>query len=82
MSSVHAKVTSKGQITIPQEVRQEMGVRAGDRVLFSIEHDGSVVIRKVPTRSLDDLVGLLGKPRRKMTIGQMDEAIRRRVSTR
>lgn len=82
MSSVHAKVTSKGQITIPQEVRQEMGVRAGDRVLFFIEGDGSVVIRKVPAKSLDDLVGLLGQPRRKMSIHQMDEAIRRRVSPR
>jgi len=29
-----ARVTSKGQITIPREVRQLLGVRAGDAVLF------------------------------------------------
>jgi antitoxin PrlF len=36
-----AKVTSKGQVTIPREVRRRLGVRAGDRILF--EDDGKVV---------------------------------------
>jgi antitoxin PrlF len=36
-----AKVTSKGQITVPREVRRRLGVRAGDRLLF--EEDGSGV---------------------------------------
>ena len=33
-----AKITSKGQITVPREVRRVLGVRAGDRLLF--ESDG------------------------------------------
>ena len=33
-----AKITSKGQITIPRDVRRRLGVRAGDRVEF--EEDG------------------------------------------
>lgn len=33
-----ARVTSKGQITVPREVRRMLGVRAGDRLLF--ESDG------------------------------------------
>ena len=33
-----ARITSKGQITVPREVRRLLGVRAGDRLLF--ESDG------------------------------------------
>ena len=36
-----AKLTSKGQITVPREVRRLLGVRAGDRLLF--ESDGKAV---------------------------------------
>jgi len=35
---VQAKVTSKGQVTIPREIRRRLGVRAGDRLQF--EDDG------------------------------------------
>jgi antitoxin PrlF len=35
-----AKVTSKGQVTIPREVRRRLGVRAGDRLLFEEDGDG------------------------------------------
>lgn len=40
-----AKVTSKGQVTIPADVRDAMGVREGDKVLLVRMDDGSVVIR-------------------------------------
>jgi len=35
-----AKVTSKGQITIPREIRRRLGVRAGDRLLFEEAEEG------------------------------------------
>lgn len=35
-----AKVTSKGQITIPREVRRRLGVRAGDKLEFEDNGDG------------------------------------------
>jgi len=45
-----AKLTSKGQITIPREIRRAMGVQAGDRLLFESDKDG-VRVRPVRTAS-------------------------------
>lgn len=36
----HAKVTSKGQVTVPREIRRRLGVRTGDRLLFEEDGDG------------------------------------------
>ena len=38
-----AKVTSKGQVTIPAEIRRKLGVKNGDKVLF-LEEDGRIYI--------------------------------------
>jgi antitoxin PrlF len=43
-----AKITSKGQITIPREVRRALGVRPGDRLLFESDEKG---IRVRPART-------------------------------
>ncbi|MDX1569451.1 MAG: type II toxin-antitoxin system PrlF family antitoxin [Xanthomonadales bacterium] len=59
-----AAVTSKGQITIPAEVRKAMGLKARDRVVFTVLHDGTTVMR-AKTGSIKDLKGVLkrrGKP--------------------
>ncbi len=39
-----AKLTSKGQITIPKEVREALGLRTGDRLAFRLQQDGTVVV--------------------------------------
>ena len=51
MKRLTAKVTSKGQITIPAEVRERLGVRVGDRVSFEVEDSG---IRVERARSVVD----------------------------
>lgn len=40
-----AKVTSKGQITIPASIRKAVGVREGDKVLFVREDNGTISLR-------------------------------------
>lgn len=56
---ITAKVTSKGQVTIPKEIREKLGVHPGEDVGFE-ERDNVLVISKVVTRSpFDKWVGKL-----------------------
>lgn len=50
-------MTSKGQVTIPKEVRDELGLKPKDKIRFSLEH-GHVVLRKAYP-SLAEVVGSL-----------------------
>ena len=45
MRTIRAKVTSKGQVTIPIEVRKALGVKAGDNLRFEALHGGFRMIR-------------------------------------
>ena len=45
-------MTSKGQVTVPKAVRQQLGLRQGTRVAFVIEGDHAVLRPAVPERSL------------------------------
>jgi len=73
--SYEATVTAKGQVTIPRAVRENLGVRPGGKVKFSIGEDNRVVVSK-PGSSIQDLFGILGKPPRSATLEEMDAAIR------
>ena len=69
-------VTSKGQVTIPKAVRDELGLREGDRVAFRILEDGTVIVEP-ETVDLLDLKGILKPHKKGITIAEMDEAIRK-----
>ena len=56
---VAAKVTSKGQITIPKQVREALGIAAGDQVVFRVEENRAVLAR---TANLLDLAGTVEIP--------------------
>jgi antitoxin PrlF len=69
-----AVVTSKGQITIPADVRQALQVKAGDRVEFvQIETDRFEAV--AATRPVNDLKGLFGRPSKAVSIDDMNKAI-------
>ena len=53
-----ATVTSKGQVTIPADIRRSLGLNAQDRLSFTPMPDGTVVLR-AKTRSILDLKGIL-----------------------
>ena len=46
MDDISAIITSKGQITLPKTVREVMGLDTGDKVNFSIESNGEVIMKK------------------------------------
>lgn len=74
-----SKITSKGQTTLPLEVREHLKVRPGDKVTYLIEDDGVRIIAK--TRSAVDLAGILGPPPNgPATLEEIDEAIGRAVA--
>jgi antitoxin PrlF len=76
-----AKMTSKGQITVPKDVRLRLGLKPGDRVRFIVEGDGRV--RLLPAkRDISELVGILPKPKRALTIEEMDEAVGRAIAAK
>ena len=68
-----ATLTSKGQVTIPADIRKAMGLSAQDRVVFTRLVDGTTIMR-AKTRSIVDLKGLLkrGKGAAKVKIEDMN----------
>ncbi|HEV8574756.1 MAG TPA: AbrB/MazE/SpoVT family DNA-binding domain-containing protein [Dehalococcoidia bacterium] len=72
-------MTTKGQVTIPKEVRDHLGVETGDRLSFVVQEDGTVVVKPI-TRHVRELGGLLERSgQRSVSIDEMDEGIARRM---
>jgi antitoxin PrlF len=71
-----ARMTSKGQITVPKDVRLKLNLKPGDRVLFIVEDDGAVRMRAL-NKDISSLIGILPRPKRAATIDEIEEAIQR-----
>ena len=69
-------LTSKGQITIPKEVRDRLNVVAGDRVEF-IETGQGVFTLVAATRDVRQLKGLIPRPSKPVSLEDMNRAITR-----
>lgn len=53
-----ARISKSGQITIPAEIRRELGLDSGDTVIYSRDDGGKITIRK--PRTAAQLAGILG----------------------
>jgi AbrB family looped-hinge helix DNA binding protein len=70
-----ATLTSKGQMTLPKAVRDDLKLKPGDRIDV-VKENGQYVLRPRNKRAVD-LYGILGEPPagKGMTVEEMDEAL-------
>jgi AbrB family looped-hinge helix DNA binding protein len=79
--TVQSKLTSKGQITLPKNMRDRLDLKTGDRVEFTIDDQTqSVALRKqAPRNSSQGILEHLSKDK-PVAIEEMDKAIQARAS--
>jgi AbrB family looped-hinge helix DNA binding protein len=75
---IAAKVTSKGQVTVPKAVRDALGIEEGDEVVFRVEGTRAVLSR---TPDFLDLAGTIRVPASRRNVA-WDEVLRRTRSER
>lgn len=68
-----AKITSKGQVTVPKAVREALGISEGDEVIFRVEGNRAVLAR---TLDFLELAGSISVPAAKRNVA-WDEILRR-----
>lgn len=74
MKTQYATVTSKGQITIPSQIREKFKIISGNKIEFVIRDDSFVAIPiNKPAKRLK---GILPKPKKSLSIEEMNEAIK------
>lgn len=50
-----SSISSKGQVTIPKEIREELGIKEGDKVIFLLDGDRAI-IKKVNEQKLSNIL--------------------------
>ena len=69
-----AKMTSKGQITIPKDIRQHLKIDQGDKIEFFVGENGVVIISPIKS-DVRKLKGIIPKPSKPVSIEDMKKAI-------
>ena len=73
-----ARVTSKGQVTVPKVVREALGISQGDEVVFRVEGNHAILAR---TPDFLDLAGTIQVPAAKRNV-VWDDVIRKTRTVR
>ena len=75
-------LTSKGQMTLPSAVRARLGLEAGDRLLVTVQDNDTIILKRRPAASVTELRGLLPRPKRALTVEEMDAGIAAHLATK
>jgi len=77
-----ATITSKGQVTIPKQVRELLKLHAGDKIEIIVTEKREAIIRPI-SKKVDDIFGKLHNPdRSSISQDSMDNAIRDRMTSK
>jgi AbrB family looped-hinge helix DNA binding protein len=68
-----ATMTSKGQLTVPKEIRERLGLEPGDKVELVLNDKGAVTMRKRRRLRLDEVFGTLPTNGVTATLDQMED---------
>ncbi|MEK6820278.1 MAG: AbrB/MazE/SpoVT family DNA-binding domain-containing protein [Nanoarchaeota archaeon] len=66
-----ATVSSRGQVCIPNDIREDMGLKEGSKVLFMLT-DGSLIMKKVNIRTFEEITKPLKEAARKAGMKESD----------
>ncbi len=73
MKEIISSITSKGQVTIPVEVRRHLGVTVNDKIAFVIDSEGAVRLTVPHYPNIASLRGAAGKLDRQLSWKQMQQ---------
>ena len=74
-----ATLTTKGQLTIPKEIRESLKLHTGDKIEIIVTEKREAIIRPI-SKKVDDIFCKLHRPGRKaVTLEAMDDAVRERM---
>jgi AbrB family looped-hinge helix DNA binding protein len=76
-----AKITSKGQVTIPIQVRRDLRLDVGDILEFVKISDGRYEVIAANAR-ISDIKGIFEKPRKKVTLDEMRESVIKKAASK
>ena len=76
MKEIVSTLTSKGQVTIPAEVRRHLGVGQGDKLSFVIADDGRIEVKVPKYSDVASLAGAAGTLEEAMSWDRMREIAR------
>lgn len=78
---MQATITAKGQVTVPKVIRDKLRLKPGDRIDFLLDASGELRVTPV-TASVKQLKGMVPRPKKPVTLEQMDDAIARAYGRR
>lgn len=80
MINATGRVTGKGQVQVPKEIRDALGISTGDELIFQLASDKTCLVHVRKHRELSELAGVLPPRRPFPGIDEEEEGTRRKIA--